>query len=173
MIKFIIQAAIFAFFSSVVHADSHSEEKTETEQEIVTSKKLENSEERMNKVIALQEKREVLKKLNIAWAAYKNDEYQVAVDHWQELATEGNNVARFFLGLMHSQGQGFDQDDVEAANWYMLAADEGYIPAQWRLSHITLPWLWSTSRLQKSFGLVHYSSSKRRSLRTKNGWDDV
>jgi TPR repeat protein len=35
---------------------------------------------------------------------------------------------------MHSQGQGFDQDDVEAANWYMLAADEGYIPAQWRLA---------------------------------------
>ena len=173
MIKFIIQAAIFAFFSSVVHADSHSEEKTETEQKIVTSKKLENSEERMNKVIALQEKREVLKKLNIAWAAYKNNEYQVAVDQWQELATEGNNVARFFLGLMHSQGQGFDQDDVEAANWYMLAADEGYIPAQWRLAISTLPWLWSTSRLQKSFGLVHYSSSKRRSLRTKNDWDDV
>ena len=134
MIKFIIQAAIFAFFSSVVHADSHSEEKTETEQKIETSKKLENSEERMNRVIALQEKREVLKKLNIAWAAYKNNEYQVAVDQWQDLATEGNNVARFFLGLMHSQGQGFNQDDVEAANWYMLAAEEGYIPAQWRLA---------------------------------------
>ena len=94
MIKFIIQAAIFAFFTSVVHADSHSEEKAETEQKTVNS----NSEERMNKVIALQEKREVLKKLNIAWAAYKNNEYQVAVDQWQELATEGNNVARFFLG---------------------------------------------------------------------------
>jgi type II secretory pathway component PulJ len=37
IMKSIIQAAIFAFFSSVVHADSHSEEKTETEQEIVTS----------------------------------------------------------------------------------------------------------------------------------------
>ena len=173
IMKSIIQAAIFAFFSSVVHADSHSEAKIETEQETENSQKLENSEERMNKVIALQEKRDALKKLNLAWTAYKNNEYQVAVDQWQELATEGNNVARFFLGLMHSQGQGFDQDDVEAANWYMLAADEGYIPAQWRLSHITLPWLWSTSRLQKSFGLVHYSSSKRRSLRTKNDWDDV
>ena len=32
MMKFIIQAAIFAFFSSVVHADSHSEAKIETEQ---------------------------------------------------------------------------------------------------------------------------------------------
>ena len=134
MMKFIIQAAIFAFFSSVVHADSHSEAKMETEQKTENPQKLENSEERMKKVIALQEKRDALKKLNLAWAAYKNKEYQVAVDQWQELATKGNNAARVFLGLMHSQGQGFDQDDVEAANWYMLASDEDYIPAQWRLA---------------------------------------
>ena len=134
IMKSIIQAAIFAFFSSVVHADSHSEAKIETEQETENSQKLENSEERMNKVIALQEKRDALKKLNLAWTAYKNKEYQVAIDQWQELATKGNNAARVFLGLMHSQGQGFNQDDVEAANWYMLASDEGYIPAQWRLA---------------------------------------
>ena len=95
MIKFIIQAAIFAFFTSVVHADSHSEEKAETEQKTVNS----NSEERMNKVIALQEKREVLKKLNIAWAAYKNNEYQVAVDQYGKNSQQKETTLRdFFLG---------------------------------------------------------------------------
>ena len=51
MMKFIIQVAIFAFFSSVAHADSHSEATIETEQKIENSQKSENSEERMNKVM--------------------------------------------------------------------------------------------------------------------------
>ena len=153
MMKFIIQVAIFAFFSSVAHADSHSEATIETEQKIENSQKSENSEERMNKVIALQEKQDALKKLNLAWAAYKNNEYQVAVDQWQELATKGNNAARVFLGLMHSQGQGFDQDDAEAANWYMLASGEGYIPAMWRLAILHYHGSGVTQDYRKAFDL--------------------
>ncbi len=38
--------------------------------------------------------------------------------------------AQTSLGYMNDDGQGVEQDDEAAVQWYRLAADKGYAPAQ-------------------------------------------
>ena len=47
-----------------------------------------------------------------------------------EAAELGDAQAQFELGLMHDEGRGVRQDDVEAAKWYLRAAGQGHADAQ-------------------------------------------
>lgn len=48
-------------------------------------------------------------------------------------AQSGNPIAQFNMGVRYAQGQGVDQDYIEAARWYAAAADQGDVPAQFNL----------------------------------------
>ena len=68
-----------------------------------------------------------------AVAAYDRGDYAQALKMFRQLATKGNAVAQFNLGLMYANGRGVSQDDEEAVRWYRLAAAQGYARAQYNL----------------------------------------
>ncbi len=45
-------------------------------------------------------------------------------------AERGDAPAQFALGAKYAKGEGFPQDETEAARWFTLAAMKGYAPAQ-------------------------------------------
>lgn len=51
----------------------------------------------------------------------------------QALATDGNPVAQFNLGVLHDVGRGVVQDYAQAVKWYRLAAAQGHAGAQFNL----------------------------------------
>ena len=55
------------------------------------------------------------------------------LSHWQKLANNGSANAQFNLGAMYDNGDGVEEDDSEAANWYRLAANQGHVNAQFNL----------------------------------------
>jgi len=59
------------------------------------------------------------------------------LDQLRDLARHGNPAAENALGLLYAQGdekQSISQDEIQAANWFTKAADDGSIPAQYKLS---------------------------------------
>lgn len=71
-----------------------------------------------------------------SWAAYQHGDYPKALAIFLKLASQGNPVAQFNLGVMYKNGQGVPQDAGEAEKWYRLAAEQGYAPAQNNLGTI-------------------------------------
>ena len=64
-----------------------------------------------------------------AWAgsqagleAYERGDYATALKEWRPLAAQGDGVAQYNLGFMYSEGQGVQQDYVQAHMWISLAA---------------------------------------------------
>ncbi len=58
------------------------------------------------------------------------------VDQLRELADRGNASAENALGLLYAQGddkQGVHPDESEAARWFAKAAEDGSVPAQYKL----------------------------------------
>ena len=51
----------------------------------------------------------------------------------QTLATQGNAIAQFNLGVLHDVGRGVAQDYAQAVKWYRLAAAQGHAGAQFNL----------------------------------------
>lgn len=58
-------------------------------------------------------------------AAYEAGEYEKALVAWRPLAERGDRDAQYWLGVLHEQGQGVEQDPVEALKWYALAWKRG------------------------------------------------
>ncbi len=59
------------------------------------------------------------------------------LDQLLELARRGSAAAENSLGLLYAQGddnQAIKPDDVEAARWFTKAAEDGNVPAQYKLS---------------------------------------
>jgi hypothetical protein len=56
-----------------------------------------------------------------------------AIKWYRKAAEQGDAVAQFNLGIMHTNGVGVSQNDAEAARWYRLAADHGLAGAQFNL----------------------------------------
>jgi len=58
------------------------------------------------------------------------------VDQLRELAAQGNASAENALGLLYAQGdykQSIHEDEAEAARWFTKAAEDGSVPAQYKL----------------------------------------
>jgi TPR repeat protein len=68
--------------------------------------------------------------LDEAKAAYKNKNYEIALQEFLPLAQKGDAVAQFYIGLMLDAGDGVTADYQKALEWYGKAAAQGYIPAQ-------------------------------------------
>jgi TPR repeat protein len=71
-----------------------------------------------------------------AQAAYGRGDYPAAVRIWQELAAQGSDEARTWLGLMYARGHGVPQDDQKAVRWYRDAAEQGYPWGQTNLGYM-------------------------------------
>ena len=64
------------------------------------------------------------------WDAFNNEDYAAAFREWKPLAEQGDAKAQFLVGAMYSDGIGVPHDHKEAARWYRLAAEQGYVLAQ-------------------------------------------
>ena len=69
-------------------------------------------------------------------AAYRAGDFATALAEWKPLAEQGNAVAQFHLGVIHTRGQGVIKDDKEAVKWYRLAAEQGMAVAQFNLANM-------------------------------------
>ncbi|MCU1301690.1 MAG: hypothetical protein JWQ87_1974 [Candidatus Sulfotelmatobacter sp.] len=60
-----------------------------------------------------------------------------SVEQLQQLAKHGNAAAENAIGLLYAQGdekQAIRQDETQAARWFTKAAEDGSVPAQYKLS---------------------------------------
>ncbi len=79
-----------------------------------------------------------------AWVCclYESDEQRKndLLNQWAEknraLAQEGDCVAQYTLGYMYQNGQGVEQSNETAVEWYRKAADQGYAAAQTNLGYM-------------------------------------
>ncbi len=67
-------------------------------------------------------------------AAYKQGNYQLALESWKELADKGEPEAEYALGVLYANGQGVPKDDAIAFSWYVKAAEAGYADAQYNVA---------------------------------------
>ncbi len=58
--------------------------------------------------------------------AYANGDYESALTEFTKAAENGDMNAEFNLGVMYENGQGVEQSDLKAAEWYQKAADNGH-----------------------------------------------
>ncbi len=68
--------------------------------------------------------------------AFRNQDYETALDEWKPLAKRGDVQAQHYLGSMYKEGKGVIQDYETAIDWYTLAAEQGYTNAQRSLGDI-------------------------------------
>lgn len=69
-------------------------------------------------------------------SAYKNGNYPSAINELRPLANNGNAVAQYWLGVMHSDEKGVQRDDQQAMSWYQKAAEQGNTEAQLSLGQM-------------------------------------
>lgn len=77
--------------------------------------------------------------VNIGKIQYDKGNYDEAAKWWNEPATNGNMYAQFNLGLLWLHGLGSTPKNLnEAANWFLLSAQQGYVPAMPALAGVQL-----------------------------------
>jgi len=59
-----------------------------------------------------------------------------ALEQLRTLATGGEAVAQYNLGLIYENGPGVPRDYAEAMRWYRLAAGQGLVSAQYNLGYM-------------------------------------
>jgi len=76
--------------------------------------------------------------LDTAYAALRNQEYDVAYDLFAALAAQDNAQAQHELAALYHRGAGVEVDIARAARWYARAAELGHADAQYRLGNMFL-----------------------------------
>ena len=79
--------------------------------------------------------------LQRAAAAYKEGDYDTALQIFKPLAEKGYMIVQFNLAKMYRQGIGIPKDYKTAVKWFTLSAEQGNAKAQYHL------------RVAHSFGL--------------------
>ena len=75
--------------------------------------------------------------INLGVNAYNQGNYDLATKYWNPLAKQGNYIAQYNLGLLWEQGLGSTPlNKAEASQWFLLSAQQGYVPAMVRLAKI-------------------------------------
>ena len=69
-------------------------------------------------------------------SAYQKGDFKTALFVFEDLASEGNAKAQYFLGVMYQNGEGVRQDYKKAFEWYERAALQGDAEAQHTLALI-------------------------------------
>lgn len=68
--------------------------------------------------------------------AYKKRNYEDALEILQSHAKKGSAEAQYWIGTMHSLGKGTNKNPEEAQRWYLLAAEQGHVKAQYSVAHL-------------------------------------
>ena len=68
--------------------------------------------------------------LNAGLIAAQNGDYKTAVQHWQDLAKQGNAIAQFNMALLYHAGLGVEMSETKAVELYIESAKNGYHKAQ-------------------------------------------
>ena len=70
------------------------------------------------------------------WAAsayYLRGDFIAALREWRPLAEQGDPQAQFYLGIMHTNGEGVPEDNRQAAYWFRKSARQGHSQSQYHL----------------------------------------
>lgn len=73
-------------------------------------------------------------KLEDGYTAFEQGDVSKAVAIWTELADLGNATAQLNLGQLYRQGKGVPQNDKQAVNWYIKAAQNNSDIARYTLT---------------------------------------
>lgn len=76
--------------------------------------------------------------LQAAVDAAKRGDYETAEKEFRKLATEGDAIAQYHLGVMYAKGRGVPQDYTMARQWYEKSAAQGNVDAQTSLGTLYL-----------------------------------
>ncbi len=67
-------------------------------------------------------------------AAYKAGNYKLALEIWHPLAVKGDAEAQFLVGTIYDLGEGVPQNLSTAAKWYLKAANQKHVTAEYNLA---------------------------------------
>ncbi len=65
--------------------------------------------------------------------AFQNGNIEKAINHWRPIASKGNSLAQYKLGVLYEKGNGVDQNSAESFYWWKLAASNGHARSQYHL----------------------------------------
>jgi len=74
--------------------------------------------------------------LNAGRIAFDRGDYAQALGNFEPLAEDGSEDAQVYLGLMYYVGKGVEQDFKQAYAWYLKAAEQDHIEAQYRIGNM-------------------------------------
>ena len=80
-------------------------------------------------VLALSGQAHAISDIDLGMQAKNDNDYLVAVSHFQKAAQAGSHEAQYQLGLLYAQGSGIAKDLTEATNLIQKAADQGHLLA--------------------------------------------
>lgn len=75
-------------------------------------------------------------KVASGWAAFEQGNYEEALTIFKSQAEAGNTNMQVLVGNMYDYGQGVPQDDVQALQWYLMAASKGDIKGQYQAANL-------------------------------------
>lgn len=67
---------------------------------------------------------------SLGFICFFGDDHAGALYWFNKAALQGNVTAKFFLGHLHAEGKGVEEDKDKAHKYYLEAAEEGYMEAQ-------------------------------------------
>ena len=71
-----------------------------------------------------------LHRIKPLYIALVEKQWEITAELIRAGATTRNKIAKYYLGWMHHEGKGVEQNYAEALNWYRKAADQGFVFAQ-------------------------------------------
>ncbi|HEY8507298.1 MAG TPA: tetratricopeptide repeat protein, partial [Steroidobacteraceae bacterium] len=74
--------------------------------------------------------------LQAAFRAYGAGDYARALGFFKRAAERGDPRAAYYIGVMHSNGEGVKRDLAESAKWYQRAADQGNPDGMYALARL-------------------------------------
>lgn len=104
--------------------------------------------------------------------AYLRGDYDKARTDIEFLAHDGEPRAQYDLGLMYDQGQGVQQSDAKAMDWYERAAQQGEPRAQYNLGLMYLNGQGVPPDVVKAYYWISLSAN-RGNARARDGRDYV
>jgi len=75
-------------------------------------------------------------KVASGWAAFEQGNYAEALTIFKSQAEAGNTNMQVLVGNMYDYGQGVPQDDVQALQWYLMAASKGDLKGQYQAANL-------------------------------------
>ena len=68
--------------------------------------------------------------------AAMSGDYETAHSIWETLAKKGDPYAQNGLGMLFRRGDGVEQDAKEAAKWFQLSAEQGFLMPMYNLAEM-------------------------------------